>query len=289
MHIRLVGTEQPTQVSISQALLKDYDQTGDMPMDVDEMIKELEELYTVPVKNIDYSLHEVKAWTQHHAWMEALDTSVSFLQSGHPEKIIPLFQRVQNVGENVRFAGDDFFQTEPRLPDEIIPGVLRAESIGIMSSSSKSYKTWNLLAACIAAAMGKSWMCFDRCTPCRVLYVNLELHEEELKKRVDMVAAAMGTTRAALQGRVDFLNVKGQRNQIDRVLANIRSFQSAEIAWRLIMIDPVYKLYSSENTKENSENSTSAIASMFEKLEILACELGTAIILAHHFRKGNQR
>src|ERR1700676_1643356 len=88
-------------------------------------------------------------------------------------------------------------------------------------------KTWNLLAACIAVGMGKSWMGFERCKPVRVLYVNLELHTEELKKRIDMVAAAMGTTRAALQGHVDFLNLKGQRNQIDRVLARIRSYGNA--------------------------------------------------------------
>jgi RecA-family ATPase len=288
MRIRVLGSEQPTRLSVEQELLKSHDVKAELPTDIKKMLAELEVLYTFPTANINYSLEEVRQWAIQHALIKAIDVSFGFIQSGKPEKVREAIQRALSVGDECHLERDDFFQTEPQLPQEIIPSVLRAESIGIMSSSSKSYKTWNLLAACIASGMGKSWMGFERCKPVRVLYVNLELHVEELKKRIDIVAAAMGTTRAALQGHVDFLNLKGQRNQIDRVLARIRSYGNANGPWRLIMIDPVYKLYSSDDTKDNSENSTSAIAAMFEKLEVLARELKAAIILVHNFRKGNQ-
>jgi hypothetical protein len=286
--IREIGSEHPDKVSVEQEILKGYDAKVEYPSDIIKLKAELDTLYTFPIQNINYSMEEVRQWAMQHALVKAIDVSFGFIQAGKPEKVLEIMLRAANVGDESHLAKDAFFQTEPQLPQEIIPGVLRAESIGIMSSSSKSYKTWNLLAACIAAGMGKSWMGFERCKPVRVLYVNLELHTEELKKRIDMVAAAMGTTRAALQGHVDFLNLKGQRNQIDRVLARIRSYGNANGPWRLIMIDPVYKLYSSDDTKDNSENSTSAIAAMFEKLEVLARELEAAIILVHHFRKGNQ-
>jgi hypothetical protein len=83
------------------------------------------------VKNIDYSLDEVKTWAKHHALLQAMDVSVSLIQSGKAESIRELLDRALNVGDNVCLAGDDFYRTDPQLPDEIIPGGLRAESIGI--------------------------------------------------------------------------------------------------------------------------------------------------------------
>jgi RecA-family ATPase len=101
---------------------------------------------------------------------------------------------------------------------EIIPGVLRQGYIGILNSTSKAYKSWNLLALSIAAAEGKSWLGFPKCNPVKTLYVNLELAEEEFKLRIDKVASAMGTTRQALQGHCDFLNLKGHPTDLDSVL-----------------------------------------------------------------------
>jgi hypothetical protein len=175
MHIMRVGNEQPTKLSVSQELLKDYDTTGDLPTDVTELIEEVAVLYTIPVENINYSLNTVKAWAQHHALFQAFETAVSFFQSGNPKRILELFQRALNVGDNVRLAGDDFYDTDLELPPEIIPGFLYSESIAVMSAESKSFKTWNLIAACIAVGMGKSWLGFDCCLRARVLYCNLEL------------------------------------------------------------------------------------------------------------------
>jgi replicative DNA helicase len=160
MHIQRVGTEQPNQLSVSQELLKDYDLNKDLPMDVTALIEELGVLYTIPVENIDYSLNEVKAWSQQHALMQAVEESVGLIQGGKPEQFVALFQRVQNVGDDVRLAGEDFYRTDPQLPDEIIPGLLYRKSIGVLSGKSKSYKSWNLIAMCIAVGMGKSWLGF---------------------------------------------------------------------------------------------------------------------------------
>src|SRR6202011_1984924 len=159
-------------------------------------------------------------------------------------------------------------------------------SIGVLSGESKSFKSWNLIALCIAVGMGKSWLGFGRCKLGRALYCNLELEEEPFKLRVDNVAKAMGTTRADLEGHVDFLNLKGEPNQIDRTLARIRAFRHANDPWVLIVIEPVYKLYGTGDGKENAKNSASAVGALFEKLEQFAHELETAIFLANHFKKG---
>jgi hypothetical protein len=288
IHIWIIGREQPSELSVRQQLLKDYDLTADLPEDVNKLITEMETLYTIPVENVNYSLDEVKAWAQRHALFQAIETSVGLVQSGKPEQIIALFHRVLNIGDNVRLAGDDFYDTDLELPPEIIPGFLYSESIAVMSAESKSFKTWNLIAACIAVGMGKSWLGFDCCPRARVLYCNLELMDPMLQRRINSVAAAMGTTRQALKGHVDFLNLKGQPNGIDRVLARLRSYHFPDDPWRLVVIDPVYKLYGTGTGegKDNVENSTSTIAAMFEKLENFAREYKTAVFLAHHFKKG---
>jgi hypothetical protein len=286
-HIKMVGREQPTKASIVQELTKEW-HNDEYPVHVKDALRELDVLYDIPVANIEYTIEEVRSWAKDHALLQVIEASINLIGTGKPENILEIVQKAFLVGDDIGLAGDDFFRTEPELPPVIIAGVLRAESIGIMSSSSKSYKTWNLLAAAIATATGKSWMGFESSAPVRVLYCNLELHPEELKLRIDKVAVAMGTTRSALQGRVDFLNLKGQCNKVDKVLARIRMMRDANDPWRLCLIDPIYKLYSGDDSKESSENNASAMGALFEKLEGLAKQLEMAILLAHHFRKGNQ-
>jgi hypothetical protein len=130
-------------------------------------------------------------------------------------------------------------------------------------------------------------MGFGKCEPKRVLYVNMELPEERLKKRLDILCAALGTTRAELKGRIDFLNLKGCSNTIENVLGQINTGAARwRNPWQLIIIDPIYKLYAS-NEGENVENSNAAIAAFFEKLETMAAKLNAALLLAHHFKKGS--
>jgi hypothetical protein len=286
MHIMQVGNEPPTKLSIGQELAKDYDLTKEIPSDVTALMEEVALLYTYPVENINYSIDEVRKWAQHHALIQAVENSIGFIQSGETEKLMELFQRAQNVGDDVRLAGADFYRTDPQLPDEIIPGLIYRKSIGVIYAESKSFKTWNLIAMCIAVGMGKSWLGFPACKPVRTLYCNWELEEELFKVRVDKVAAAMGVARADLEGHVDFLNLKGKPNQIDRMLARIRAFRPTNDPWGLAAIDPIYKLYGSGDGKENAENSANVIGAMFEKLEQFAHELETSIFLAHHFKKG---
>jgi hypothetical protein len=286
IRIRESGNEHPTEVSIRQELLKQYDY-NDLPIDVEEMLKEVEVLYTIPPQNINYSVQEVKKWAQHHALMQAMGVAIDLIDDGKSENILPLFQKAMMVGDGARLAGPDFYRTEPILPAEIIPGLLYCKSIGVLSGESKSYKTWNLIAMCIAVGLGKSWLGFGPCKPRRTLYCNLELEGELFKDRVDKVARAMGTTRSDLEGHVDFLNLKGKPNQIDRLLPRIRASHRIDDPWGLVIIEPMYKLYGTGDGKE-VENSTGAISAMFEKLEQFANDLETSMFLAHHFKKGQK-
>jgi AAA domain-containing protein len=130
-------------------------------------------------------------------------------------------------------------------------------------------------------------MGFPECTPRPTLYCNMELQEEELKLRLDIVCKALGTTRAELKRRCDFLNLKGHSNGIDNALREIRmASRRQQSPWRLIIIDPIYKLHYGQDG-ENAENSNAAIGVLFEKLERVAREFNAALLLAHHHKKGS--
>ena len=251
-------------------------------------MNEFTALYNIPVENVKYTLEQVKTWARDHAMVQAIEASASLVCTRKFDKVPEVIQRAMLIGEDAGLAGEDFYNSSPQPPAEIIPGLIHSKSIGVISAESKSFKTWNLIAMCIAVGMGKSWLGFGPCSPVRALYCNLELEEELFKIRVDKVAAAMGTTRATLRGHVDFLNLKGRPNQIDRLLARVRSFRDANNPWGLVAIDPIYKLYGTGDGKENAENSASAIGAMFEKLEQFVHELETAMFLAHHFKKGSK-
>jgi hypothetical protein len=286
LHVRLCGGEHPTEASLTQELFKDTDPWAPVPLEQQVLRKELEALYKIPVANLDYSLEEVKAWAQHQALIMAITDSVDLMQAGRNEDIVERIVSALETGMQSKLAEEDFFNSPPDLPLEVFPGVLRVESIGLLLGGSKSCKSWTLISAAIASAVGRRWLGFPECSPKRTLYCNLELHPEELKARLDILCKAMGTSRAELRGRCDFLNLKGYTNGVDHVLGQIWNASLMRChPWRLIVIDPIYKLYSSLEG-ENVENSNAAIAGLFEKLEKIARELNAALLLAHHLKKG---
>jgi AAA domain-containing protein len=254
------------------------------------ILQRLRELYSCMTCDAEYIVAEALIWQKQVRMRESINQSVDLLQSGKMEQIPDLILDALSVGQKSPVAGKDFYDTEPDIPDTVFPGVLHVESIGLLLGASKSYKTWNLLNAGIASAMGKSWMGLKDCSPKRTLYCNMELHEEQLKARLDRICPCYGITRSALKGTLDFLNLKGRANGIESVLLHIRS-QSRRLGnpFRLIIIDPIYKLYASAETKDgkSSENDLATIGALFEKLERLARELHSAILLAHHFKKGS--
>jgi AAA domain-containing protein len=262
----------------------------DLPMTSDEteLLQEFHSLYRAPVDDPPYLKEGLRRWAKQQAVMDAISRAVDHFQAKKPPEEIPdlLFAALRAVETEEPMAGKDFFLTPPTLPPEVFPGVLRVQSVGLLLGASKAHKSWTLLSAAVAVAMGKDWLGFPACEPKPALYLNLELHPEELKRRFDILCSAMGTSRAALQGRLDVLNFKGRSHVIENVLREIRfAARKRQNPWRLVVIDPVYKLYSGQ-PGENIENSNAAIGALFDQLEGMARELDAAILLAHHLKKG---
>ena len=115
IHIRVIGGEQPDQLSVRQQLLKDYDLSGDLPVDVTKLIAEMEAVYSISTDNINYSLDEVRQCAQRHALVHAIETSVGYINSGTPEKIRELIDKAISVGNDVRFSRRGFLPHRPSV------------------------------------------------------------------------------------------------------------------------------------------------------------------------------
>lgn len=167
----------------------------------------------------------------------------------------------------------------PPTPPAVIEGVLYRGGTMLLSGPSKSHKTFTMLAAACAIAEGKPWLGFQTvATP--VIYINLELQDFALAERVSRICKASG---GAPPATLEIWNLRGQNvtlMEIERRLpAMIRRLGAG-----LVVIDPHYKVSAASGMEENSNDSQGKLLSALEAI----CNLnGAALIIAHHFAKGD--
>jgi hypothetical protein len=144
-----------------------------------------------------------------------------------------------------------------------------------LSSNSKGKKTWLQmhLAACVAT--GRQWLVHE-VVQGRVLYINLELQKWSFNKRLAALERAIGVSIP--RGYLDALHLRGKRVRVEQ-LANMRLEAGR---YSLICCDPLYKLHGGR-----SENDASEMADLLWCLETMASNAGAALLIAHHFAKGN--
>lgn len=164
------------------------------------------------------------------------------------------------------------------VPSVLIQGVLRQGCKLLLSGGSKQKKTWCLQDMAISVAKGDDWMGF-KTKQCNVLYINLEIVDYDFQQRLKDVSEAKGGGSLSC---LDVLNLRGHSVDISHLKDNIIA-ASVEKEYGLIIFDPIYKLYG-----DRDENSSSDMADMFIKLEMMARETGAAIVFAAHQTKGNQ-
>lgn len=169
-------------------------------------------------------------------------------------------------------------------PVELIAGLITECSKCVIGGSSKSFKTWFSLDAAVCLAAGLPFL--GRATkPIPVMYVNLELKERTLKKRIKTIVEAKqaeGETvnlanfrHVTLRGKLAGLSVHEVINRLLKLVASINA--------RALFLDPIYKL----NT-EGDENSSRDQTKLFNELDRITTEGRATLILNDHFSKGSQ-
>ena len=170
--------------------------------------------------------------------------------------------------------------TPPQRPLELIHGLLYQGGTMLMSGASKSMKTFTMIAAGLSVASGREWLGF-KCKAAPVLLLNLELQDFAMADRVGAVVLATG-----IDPPTSFfvVNLRGQIVNIDIIESQLARMIEMTGAG-LVIIDPHYKISAASGVEENSND---AQGLLLYRLENAVCRSGAALMLAHHFSKGDK-
>jgi hypothetical protein len=170
-------------------------------------------------------------------------------------------------------------EAAPMPPPQVVEGVLHQQCKMILSGTSKSNKTWCLLNLAVSVASGTEWL-GRRCAKMPVLYLNFELHDWAVAQRLASICAA----RPECQDIGDTLhlwNLRGHNADIAVLRPKLEEVLD-RYQFGLIILDPIYKVLG-----DRDENANGEIAGLMNELEALARRTGAAIVIAHHFAKGD--
>ena len=174
---------------------------------------------------------------------------------------------------------DELEEQDFPTPPIIIEGVLHQGCKMILGGTSKSNKSWSLLDLALSVATGQSW--WGRpCTKLPVIYINFELPTWSIKNRM----RALRATRLECAGKqmpLHFWNLRGKNADITLLRPQLEERLKKQ-RYGLIILDPAYKVLGNRDENANGE-----IADLMNQFEALAQASGAAVVVAHHFAKGD--
>lgn len=173
----------------------------------------------------------------------------------------------------------DFKNNLPKLPEELIAGILRVGHKMLISGSSKAGKSFLQMELAIAIAEGKSWLGF-KCKKGRVLYVNLEIDPASCIMRFMKIYEALGWEPKYMDDIVIW-NLRGHAVPLDKLVPKLVR-RAREQHYDAIIVDPIYKVITGD---ENNASEMAAFCNQFDKI---CAETGCATIYCHHHSKGAQ-
>ena len=174
---------------------------------------------------------------------------------------------------------DELMARAPHPPPEVVEGILHQGCKMILGGTSKSNKSWCLLDLAISVASGKSW--WGRpCTRMRVLYINFELPDWAIKKRLEALCANRPECQD-LDKMLCIWNLRGHNGDLTLLRPKLEAILS-RYQFGLIILDPAYKLLGNRD-----ENANGDIANLMNEFEGLCRSTGAAVVVAHHFAKGD--
>lgn len=202
---------------------------------------------------------------------------------------------VEVVAEHLREAGEavaggsvrlqfmeaaELIETEPPPLDPIIEGCFeRGDKVELVAGS-KQRKSFFLIDLLFHLAVGRDWLGFKIPKRRRVVYVNLELKDAWIHRRIRRNAKAYGISADDVRGFFRIVNARGKgavvRNSLAAMMRRERDID-------LVAVDPRYKLMK----PGESENQGEGVAGILAMMDEIA-EAGPAVLVVHHDSKGEQ-
>ena len=167
----------------------------------------------------------------------------------------------------------------PKLPEELVEGVVRVGHKMLISGASKAGKSFLLMELAIALSEGMKWLGFQ-CKKSKVLYINLEINEASCVHRFIEIYNALKIAPKHSDDLVVW-NLRGHAMPLDK-LAPILIRRVLNQGYGAIIIDPIYKVITGD---ENNASQMGAFSNQFDKI---CKEAGVSAIYSHHHSKGSQ-
>ena len=172
-----------------------------------------------------------------------------------------------------------YLANPPKIPDELIGGILRKGHKCLLSGPSKAGKSFFLMELAIAIAEGKKWVNFT-CQKGRVLYIHLEIDPASAIERFRKIYEKYGM-EPEHAADIEIWNLRGYAQQLDELTPKIiRKIADKHID--AIILDPIYKVSTGD---ENSASDMGKFCNQFDKI---CTETGASMIYCHHHSKGAQ-
>ena len=173
----------------------------------------------------------------------------------------------------------DELKSPPKLPEELIEGVLRCGHKMLISGSSKAGKSFLLMELAIALSEGSTWLGF-KCKKSKVLYVNLEIDSASCINRFSEIYKALKIPPKH-SGDISIWNLRGHAVPLDKLVPKLLR-RINNLYYDAVIIDPIYKVIMGD---ENNASEMGAFCNQFDKI---CNESGCATIYCHHHSKGAQ-
>ncbi len=173
----------------------------------------------------------------------------------------------------------EFLANPPKLPEEVIEGVVRQGHKMMISGASKSGKSFLLIELAIALAEETKWLGFQ-CRRSRVLYINLEIDRNSLIHRFMDIYEALGVKPKNAHS-ISIWNLRGSSKPLNELIREL--IQKAKLrAVDVIILDPIYKVMTGD---ENNATDMAQLTNLFDKI---CYETGCTFVYSHHHSKGAQ-
>lgn len=173
----------------------------------------------------------------------------------------------------------DVLDNPPKVPEELISGVLRCGHKMLISGSSKAGKSFLLMELAVALSEGTKWLGFS-CKKSKVLYVNLEIDSASCIARFIEIYKAL-KIKPKYASDVVIWNLRGHAVPLDKLVPKLLR-RIANQHFDAVIIDPIYKVITGD---ENNASEMGAFCNQFDKI---CNETGCATIYCHHHSKGAQ-
>jgi KaiC/GvpD/RAD55 family RecA-like ATPase len=160
----------------------------------------------------------------------------------------------------------------------VIEGLLKKKSKMSITAPSKIGKTWLLLDLAITIVNGGLWLGRFRCHKGKVLYVSLELHDDDLDDRFAILADNLNRSTEGM----DLLQLRGHAAPVNEIVDGVlKRVDESGKDYDIVIVDPVYKVL-----EDLDENGAKDINQLMNHLERMA--ENTGIVISHHHSKGNK-